>query len=121
MKFGSLAVKPFLICLFLLSGHEVHANSDAEKLVKGCNELMGMYKNMSEKRFLASQLASSSDSLLAGFCLGATKAYINMDYISCKHDDWYKLADSVAGMWSLTEYSGSESSVSTVLKKACAK
>jgi len=116
MKFGLLAVKPFLICVFLLSAYDVHANSDAEKLVKGCNELMGMYKNRSEKRFLASQLASSSDSLLAGFCLGATKAYINMRYSSCDHDDWYELAESVAGMWSLKDYSGS---VSSVLKQAC--
>ena len=116
MKLKFFGIDYFLICILLLSSYEVHANTEGEKLVSGCNELMGMYKNRSEKRFLASQMASSSDSLLAGFCLGATKAYIDTHFSSCIHNDWYELAESVAGLWSLSDSSGS---VSSLLKQAC--
>ncbi len=116
MKCRLIVIKYLMLCTLLLTGFEASANSDGKNLVAGCNELMGMYKNRSEKRFLASQLASSADSLLAGFCLGATKAYINTRYPSCNHEDWYALAESVAGMWPLKKYSGS---VTAVLKRAC--
>jgi hypothetical protein len=116
MKSDFSVIKYLLFFIFLSTSIEANATSDVEKLVTGCNELMGMYKNRYEKRLLASQMASSSDSLLAGFCLGATKVYINTRYSSCDHADWYKLAESVAGMWSLKENSGS---VYSVLKRAC--
>lgn len=116
MKLKIFGFYYFLLCAFLFSSYEVHANTEGEKLVSGCNELMGMYKNRSEQRFLASQMTSSSDSLLAGFCLGATKAYMDTHFSSCRHNDWYELAESVAGMWSLNDSSGS---VSSLLKQAC--
>lgn len=102
----------FIFCLSL----EAKAESEGEKLISGCNELMGIYANRSEKRFLASQLVSASDTMLAGFCLGATKAYISENSYNCRYSSWYNLAEAIAGKYSIKD---NWSSLREVLQDGC--
>lgn len=128
-------MKYFLILLVMCGSYSVQAeNSDGERLVKGCNELIGMYKNKNEKRFLASQLVSPSDAMLAGYCMGVIKSFKQManprvtyelvqcayrgqgpchkitEMTLCEYDDWYEIAEKVANYWEAekTNYSVNE-------------
>ncbi len=109
-------------------------DSDGERLVQGCNELIGIYKNKKEKRLLASQLVSSSDAMLAGYCMGVIKAFKQVanprvtyervqcaygvrgpchkvkEVTWCQNDDWFEIAERVANYWNVEpiNYSVSE-------------
>jgi hypothetical protein len=134
-------MKGLLVFLVLTFTTTVYAkDSDGERLVKGCNELIGMYKNKSEKRLLASQLTSSSDAMLAGYCMGVIKTYkqvanprVYYDQVKCgygvrgpchkvkkvtlcKHNDWYEIAEAVAGYWEIKQV---KHTVSELLEGVC--
>lgn len=117
-------------------------DSDGERLVQGCNELIGIYKNKKEKRLLASQLVSSSDAMLAGYCMGVIKAFKQVanprvfyervqcaygvrgpcheirEVTLCKYEDWFEIAEKVAAYWKFKPKSTSKS-VSELLTAAC--
>lgn len=95
-------MKYLLITLMLFSTFSVYADdSEAEKLFQGCNELVSIYKNYNDKRLLASMLTSSSDAMLAGYCMGVTKAFTGFGNSECGGRDWYELAEFIATKWKL--------------------
>ena len=89
---------------------------DAKRLAQGCNELIGIYKNKNEKRLLASQLVSSSDAMLAGYCMGVTTLISNFGLNECRGRNWYELAEVIASTWKLTKH---KVSVDRVLRSIC--
>jgi len=100
-------MKQFLVLLILFSSFSVYAkNSETENLVKGCNELVGIYENHKEKRLVSSLIVSSSDSLLAGYCMGVTKSLTTL-YSSCRGRNWYQLAERIANEWEIEEKNAS--------------
>lgn len=134
-------MKYFLILFMVCCSYYAQAaRSDGEQLVKGCNELIGMYKNKNEKRLFASQLASPSDAMLAGYCMGVIKSFKQManprvtyepvrcayrvrgpchkvtEMTLCENDDWFEIAEKVANYWDAkkTNYS-----VNDLLMGAC--
>lgn len=134
-------MKLVLVLLISLFTSMVQAKtSEGEQFIKGCNELVGIYKNKKEKRYLASQLASPSDTMLAGYCMGVIKAYkqignprVHYEQIQCgygvrgpchkvkevtlcKHDDWFEIAEVVASYW---DVKNSNDSISALLDSAC--
>lgn len=110
-------MKALLLLLILPLSFMVQAkDSDGEKLIKGCNELIGIYKNKNEKRLLASQLVSSSDAMLAGYCMGVVKVIDGFGENSCKGRSWYELAEIIAEKW---EVKAQQISVNRVLKRIC--
>ena len=95
-------MKQLLVVLILCVSFSVQAeDSEAEKLIKGCNELVGIHKNYSEKRLSASLFASSSDSMLAGYCMGVTKLLTEFGGRSCGGRNWYELAELIANQWKI--------------------
>jgi len=134
-------MKGLLLFLALTFATTVHAkDSDGERLVQGCNELIGIYKNKNEKRFLASQLVSVSDAMLAGYCMGVIKSYKKfanprVSYVPvrcgygvrgpchkvtevtlCEHDDWFEIAEVVASYWKIKKVNHS---VRELLEDVC--
>ncbi len=134
-------MKLIWILLITLFTSMVHAKtSEGEQFIKGCNELVGIYKNKSEKRLLAAQLVSASDSMLAGYCMGVIKAYKQLanprvhyervqcgygvrgpchkvkEVTLCKHDDWFEIAEVVASYWDVKK---SSDSISALLDSVC--
>jgi len=130
-----------VLALLLLFTSMVQANNfEGEQFIKGCNELVGIYKNKSERRLLASQLASSEDSILAGYCMGVIKAYKQIgnprvyreqvqcgyrvrgpcyevkEVTLCKHNDWFEIAEAVASHWGVKK---SKDSISKLLESIC--
>lgn len=128
-------MKGLLIFLMLSFAMTTQAqDSDGERFVQGCNELIGIYKNKKEKRLLASQLVSSSDAMLAGYCMGVIKAFKQVanprviyervqcadrvrgpchqvkEVTWCQNDDWFEIAERVANYWNVEpiNYSVSE-------------
>jgi|TARA_B110000196_G_C21047232_1_gene615484 hypothetical protein len=93
-------MKYLLVIIMVLSTFSVNADdSEAEKLIQGCNELVSIYKNHNDKRLLASMLASSSDAMLAGYCMGVTKTLTGFGKRECGGRDWYELAEVIAEKW----------------------
>ncbi len=110
-------MKAMLILLTVLFISPVQAkDSEGEKLIQGCSELLGMYKNKKEKRLMAGLLASSSDALLAGYCLGMVKAYRQFSNNACYADSWFDMAETIASEWTLKD---KRYSVNALLNSAC--
>ncbi|MEY8198604.1 MAG: hypothetical protein RPS47_05135 [Colwellia sp.] len=129
-----------IVAALMLTATVQAKESEGERLIQGCSELVGIYKNKSEKRFLASQLASSSDALLAGYCMGVIKAYKQLanprvyyeqvkcgygvrgpchkvkEVTLCKHDDWFEIAEAVASYWKIKKV---DYSVNELLEDVC--
>lgn len=93
-----------LVLVLLFTSIAVQAdNKDGERLIKGCNELMGMYKNKNEKRLMTSLTVSSSDAMLAGYCMGVVKMAVSQHKNRCYTRDWYQLAEYIASNWRMND------------------
>lgn len=110
-------MKYLLVIFFIFNSITASAkDSETEKLIKGCNELVGIYKNHKEKRLMSSMLASSSDALLAGYCMGITKSLTALSINSCGRRDWYQLAESIANEW---DFEPKKISLDIALRRVC--
>lgn len=76
---------------------QAQAEPHLERLIKGCGELTGIYKNQGEKRLLAAQMTSLSEALRAGYCRGVIDEYRRSGhYYNCRGVDWLQQATFIA-------------------------
>jgi hypothetical protein len=93
-------MKSLMVLLLLCVSFSIQADdSEAEKLFQGCNELVGIYENYGEKRLFASLVVSSSDAMLAGYCMGVTKFLTGFGKRDCGGRSWLELAEVIAKQW----------------------
>lgn len=86
-----------ILVLILLSIPPAQADTSLERLIKGCSELTGIYKNQNEKRLLAAQMTSLSEALRGGYCRGVIDEYRRSEgYFDCRYVDWLQQATYIA-------------------------
>lgn len=86
-----------ILFLILLSISPAQADTSLERLIKGCSELTGIYKNQEEKHFLAAQMTSLSEALRGGYCRGVIDEYRRSEgYYDCRNVDWLQQATYIA-------------------------
>lgn len=115
------SVSTFL--LLMMVSQSVHAKEDKdfvglEGFVDGCTELVQIYKNRSQQRFLAGQTTSLSEALRAGYCRGVIDQYKqqNTSYRSGCFTGWYEIAEFVARQKGVEQRFGD---MDNLLKTAC--
>lgn len=95
-------MKPFfapLIALYSLLNFSPMAEareSDKDRLISSCVELVIVYKNRSEKRLQAALTTSLSEALMAGYCRGVLEEHANHTR-GCSSSDWLNMAKFIAG------------------------
>jgi len=86
-----------LLLVFLFSISPAQAETSLERLIQGCSELTGIYKNQDEKRLLAAQMTSLSEALRGGYCRGVIDEYRRSEGFSdCRYVDWLQQATYIA-------------------------
>lgn len=98
-------LKPKLLTIFLCVFSSL-SYAEYLPLVDSCTELVSIYASRDEKRFLAAQTTSISESLRAGYCLGVLKQYEKSNYFNC-HSNWYDRAKFIS-TYSLKKHRPSE-------------
>ncbi|MDB1124684.1 hypothetical protein [Vibrio algarum] len=88
-----LSPKSFLV-VFTLCLLPSLSSAKSLSLSVSCGELMDIYSSKNEKKLLAAQTTSLSESLRAGYCLGVIEQYAKSEY-GCR-SDWYKRAEFIA-------------------------
>jgi hypothetical protein len=92
-----LKTLPGLLFLVLLSISPAQAETSLKRLIQGCSELTGIYKNQDEKRLLAAQMTSLSEALRGGYCRGVIDEYRRSEgYYDCRSVDWLQQAKYIA-------------------------
>ncbi|WP_218938226.1 hypothetical protein [Parashewanella tropica] len=90
----------------------VQAKEPKMSLIEGCHELVNIQKNKNERRLLAAQTTSLSESLRAGYCLGVIAEYARTK--DC-HSDWFDRAKFIAKFYDERD----RLSETTILKQSC--
>ncbi|WP_345316158.1 hypothetical protein [Ferrimonas gelatinilytica] len=104
-----------LICLSVIVAFMPSiAKAKSLSLVQSCAELVDIYESRDEKKFLASQRTSLSESFRAGYCRGVLEQHRASNNRHCS-SDWYKRAKFIAALRNHED----RFSDSVLLKKSC--
>ncbi|WP_313506193.1 hypothetical protein [Stutzerimonas kunmingensis] len=88
------------------------AADNAERLVKGCSELVAIYHQRDQKKMLAGWTTSASDALLAGYCRGVLDEFRRTSL--CDTHDWHVQAQRVA-------QANTSASINELLSHSCGR
>ncbi|WP_353388547.1 hypothetical protein [Halopseudomonas sabulinigri] len=78
----------------MLSTQISSANTDPDRLAKGCVELLQIYNKHEDQRFAASLTTSLSEATRAGYCRGVIDEYNR--HHECDSPSWYDQAAVIA-------------------------
>lgn len=73
-----------------------YAETDPERLINGCSELVDIYDEHEKARFMAAQSTSLSEAMRAGYCLGVIDEYRRKSY--CQTESRMEIAKRIASM-----------------------
>jgi hypothetical protein len=90
----------------------VHAETDAERLINGCSELVDIYDEHEKARFMAAQVTSLSEAMRAGYCQGVIDEYRRSS--NCQIESRMEMAKRIADM-----QNQKSSDTNTLLMHAC--
>jgi hypothetical protein len=112
MTSNKLAAALLLVNFAALFTSAVHAETDAERLINGCAELVDIYDEHEKARFMAAQTTSLSEAMRAGYCQGVIDEYRRNS--NCQTESRMQMAKRIADMQNLKV-----SDTNTLLRSAC--
>ena len=95
-----------------LSTTAVRAETESERLINGCSELVDIYDEHEKARFMAAQVTSLSEAMRAGYCQGVIDEYRRTS--NCQVESRMAMAKRIANMQNLKA-----SDTDTLLMSAC--
>lgn len=110
-------MKALALALVLLAGTSAPAAQadDAQRLLQGCRELVGIYAKREQMRLAAGLTTSLSEALRAGYCQGVVEQFRRQRDEACATPDGFAQAQRIA-----SEPLDNDTSVSELLERSCA-
>lgn len=97
---------------------DIPIDNSGSLLVSACRELVEIYDKRGKARLLAGQRTSLNEGIKAGYCIGATKQFLEHNHgCSSYTNSWYQLAERIAYS-NLTESQLKYKTSSSILKAA---
>lgn len=91
-------------------------NRELDYFVKGCSELVQIYKSRNEQRLLAAQTTSLSEAMRAGYCRGVIDSYMQQNRYHCSSTDWFSMASFISTQ---VGYETKHTNVNNLLELSC--